>query len=76
MTWNIETDANETLDVIGERHQWRLEQLEATTQLLVAKVRDAHANGEPVAKIAKRARVSRMTVYRWLENTTRNMQLQ
>lgn len=69
MTWNIEADSNETIEVIADRRQWRLEQLEQTTELLADKVRDAHASGEEIVTIAKRARVSRPTIYRWIGHT-------
>ena len=67
MTWNIETDTNESLEVIAERRRWRLEQLEQTSELLAQMVRDAHAQGEDIMKLSRRAKVSRPTIYRWID---------
>lgn len=70
MTWNIESDTHETLETIAERRQWRLEQLEQTTELLARKVRDEYGDETDITNLAKRARVSRPTIYRWIESKT------
>ena len=68
MTWNIDTDGNQTLEVVAERRQWRLDQLEQTTELLALMVREAYAEGVEISDLAKRAQVSRPTIYRWIQH--------
>lgn len=66
MTFNYDDSGKLTLDIIAERRRWQLEQLEKNTELLAEYVRDEHANGEEISSLAKRAGVSRPTVYRWI----------
>ena len=68
MTWNIDTDSNQTLEIVAERRQWRLEQLEQTTELLALMVREAYGDGMEVTELAKKAKVSRPTIYRWIQH--------
>ena len=70
MTFNYEDSGKLTLDIIAERRRWQLEQLEKNTELLAEYVRDEHANGEEISSLAKRAGVSRPTVYRWIGGQT------
>jgi hypothetical protein len=68
MTWNIETDGNQTLEIVAERRQWRLDQLEQTTELLAMMVREAYADGAKISELERRAQVSRPTIYRWIQH--------
>ncbi len=68
MTWNIESDGNQTLEIVAERRQWRLDQLEQTTELLAIMVREAYAEGMEVSELARKAGVSRPTIYRWIQH--------
>ena len=68
MSWNIEDDRGETLETVAERRAWRLDQLEQTTELLAIMVRDAYVEGMEITELAKRARVSRPTIYRWIQH--------
>jgi DNA invertase Pin-like site-specific DNA recombinase len=68
MTWNIESDGNQTLEIVAERRQWRLDQLEQTTELLAIMVREAYTDGMEVSELARKARVSRPTIYRWIQH--------
>ena len=62
---NLDTDFH-TLDLVADRRQLLLERLAAETNLLAEKVRDEYAKGEPIKKLARRAGVSRPTIYSWL----------
>lgn len=66
MTWNIDDGGKVTLDTIAQRRQWQLEHLEKNTELLAQYVRDEYAQGEEISRLAKRANVSRPTIYRWI----------
>lgn len=68
MSWNIDNDKGETLETVAERRAWRLDQLEQTTELLAVMVRDAYTEGMEITELAKRARVSRPTIYRWIQH--------
>lgn len=68
MSWNIDIDKGETLETVAERRAWRLDQLEQTTELLAVMVRDAYAEGMEITELAKKARVSRPTIYRWIQH--------
>lgn len=68
MSWNVESDKGETLQVIAERRQWRLDQLEQTTELLAIMVREAYAEGMEISELARQAQVSRPTIYRWIQH--------
>ena len=65
MTFGID-ESRETLDTIAQRRLWQLEKLEKNTELLAQFVRDEAAQGVEIATLAKRAGVSRPTIYRWL----------
>lgn len=65
MTFNYDDAGKLTLDIIAERRKWQLEQLEKNTELLAQYVRDEHEAGAEISKLAKRAGVSRPTIYRW-----------
>lgn len=55
-----------TLDLTADRRQLLLERLAIETDLLAEKVREEYAKGEPIKKLARRAGVSRPTIYSWL----------
>lgn len=65
MSFNYDDSGKLTLDIIAERRRWQLEQLEKNTELLAQFVRDEAAQGAEISKLAKRAGVSRPTIYRW-----------
>lgn len=58
-----------TLEVAADTRAWQLKQLERQTRNLAELVRDEHAKGEPVQRLAKRAGVTRATIYAWLAET-------
>lgn len=66
MTWNLDDSGKETIETIAQRRQWQLEKLESNTELLAQYVRDEHQAGETILSLAKRAGVSRPTIYRWV----------
>jgi DNA-binding transcriptional ArsR family regulator len=63
---NLDTDF-QTLDLVADRRDLLLERLAIETDLLAEKVREEYAKGEPIKKLARRAGVSRPTVYAWLK---------
>jgi AcrR family transcriptional regulator len=63
---NLDTDF-QTLELVADRRDMLLERLDKETRLLADKVREEHAKGEPINKLARRAGVSRPTVYSWLK---------
>lgn len=66
MTWNLDDSGKDTIETIAQRRQWQLEKLESNTELLAQYVRDEHEAGANVLSLAKRAGVSRPTIYRWV----------
>jgi transposase len=56
----------QTLDLVADRRQLLLERLAVETDSLAEKVREEYAKGEPIKKLARRAGVSRPTIYAWL----------
>ena len=72
MSFNYESTGKLTLDIIAERRRWQLEQLEKNTEILADFVRDEFAEGKEISNLAKRAGVSRPTIYRWLGDATSN----
>ena len=72
MSFNYDDQGKLTLDIIAERRRWQLEQLEKNTEILADFVRDEFAEGKEIANLAKRAGVSRPTIYRWIGDTTRD----
>ena len=57
-----------TLDVAADQRLWQLERLEKQTQRLVELVREEYAKGVSVQILAKRAKVTRATIYSWLSH--------
>jgi len=55
-----------TLDVAADQRLWQLERLEKQTQRLAELVREEHAKGVSVQTLARRAKVTRATIYSWL----------
>jgi DNA invertase Pin-like site-specific DNA recombinase len=56
-----------TLDLVADKRDLLLERLAIETDLLAEKVREEYAKGEPIKKLARRAGVSRPTIYAWLK---------
>lgn len=71
MSFNYDNEGHLTLDIVAERRRWQLEQLEKNTETLADFVRDEAAKGTEISNIAKRAGVSRPTIYRWIGDSTR-----
>jgi hypothetical protein len=63
---NLDTNFH-TLDLVADRRDLLLERLAIETDLLAEKVREEYAKGEPIKKLARRAGVSRPTIYAWLK---------
>lgn len=63
---NLDTDFH-TLELVADRRYLLLERLDKETELLAQKVREEYAKGEPIKKLARRAGVSRPTIYSWLK---------
>jgi hypothetical protein len=63
---NLDTDF-QTIDLLAYRRELLLERLATETDLLAEKVREEYAKGEPIKKLARRAGVSRPTIYAWLK---------
>ena len=63
--WNIDK-GQETLEIAAEKRRWLLEQLDKRTYSLIEHVKEEAARGESINRLAKRAGVSRVTIYSWL----------
>ena len=63
--WNID-EGQETLEIAAEKRRWLLEQLDKRTHSLIEHVKEEAARGESINRLAKRAGVSRVTIYSWL----------
>jgi len=63
--WNID-EGQETLEIAAEKRRWLLEQLDKRTYSLIEHVKEEAARGESINRLAKRAGVSRVTIYSWL----------
>lgn len=63
--WNID-EGTETLEIAAEKRRWLLEQLDKRTYSLIEHVKEEAARGESINRLAKRAGVSRVTIYSWL----------
>ena len=63
--WNID-EGQETLEIAAEKRRWLLEQLDKRTYSLIEHVKEEAARGESINRLAKRAGVSRPTIYSWL----------
>lgn len=55
-----------TLDVAADQRLWQLERLDKQTQRLIELVREEYAKGVSIQALAKRAKVTRATIYSWL----------
>jgi DNA invertase Pin-like site-specific DNA recombinase len=64
---NLDVDI-QSLDLVADRRELLLERLTVETNLLAEKVREEYAKGEPIKKLARRARVTRSTIYSWLNH--------
>lgn len=62
-----------SLDVAADQRQWQLERLDKQTRRLVELVREEYANGVPVQTLAKRAKVTRATIYAWVTGSSRTV---
>jgi len=60
-------EGKETLETTAQRRQFTLERLDKTTRELQAHVREQHAAGASIDGLAKRAGVTRATIYSWLQ---------
>jgi len=56
----------ETLDQLADKRAWQLERLDKIQSQLKERVIEAHSDGESIQSLAKRAGVSRVTVYSWV----------
>jgi len=63
--WNID-EGQETLEIAAEKRRWLLEQLDKRTYSLIEHVKEEAARGESINRLARRAGVSRVTIYSWL----------
>jgi len=66
MTFMID-EGRDTLETTAQRRQFTLERLDKTTRELQQHVRDERAAGASIDSLAKRAGVTRATIYSWLE---------
>jgi len=67
MTFLID-EGRDTLETTAQRRQFTLERLDKTTRELQQQhVRDERAAGASIDSLAKRAGVTRATIYSWLE---------
>jgi hypothetical protein len=64
---NLDLDI-QSLELAADRRELLLERLTLETNLLAEKVREEYAKGEPIKKLARRARVTRQTIYSWLDH--------
>ena len=55
------------LDQLGDIRDFALLKLERVSEALRARVREEHATGIEVSVLAKKARVSRNTIHKWLK---------
>jgi transposase-like protein len=56
----------ETLDQLADKRAWQLERLDKIQSQLKERVIEAYRDGESIQSLAKRAGVSRVTVYSWV----------
>ena len=56
----------ETLDQLADKRAWQLQRLDKIQSQLKQRVIEAYKNGESIQSLAKRAGVSRVTVYSWV----------
>lgn len=55
-----------TLEQLADLREWQLERLEKVTAELRARVKQAYEEGMNIKTIAKKAGVTRRTIYSWL----------
>lgn len=55
-----------SLERLADTRAWQLERLEQVQEALKAKVREEHAEGVAIMHLAKKAGVTRPTLYSWL----------
>jgi transposase-like protein len=55
------------LQQLADLRVWQLERLERVTNELRSKVRDEYREGANIKQLAKKAGVTRRTIYAWLE---------
>lgn len=67
MMYSIDED-NLTLEIAADKRQWQLDRLDSTTRVLAEFVKSEHEKGEPIQRLAKRAKVTRSTIYSWLND--------
>jgi DNA invertase Pin-like site-specific DNA recombinase len=58
---------NLKLDQLADLREWQLERLERVTRELRKRVQSEYAQGVNIKALAKKAGVTRRTVYAWLE---------
>lgn len=56
-----------SLQQLADLRIWQLERLERVTSELRAKVREEYREGANIKQLAKKAGVTRRTIYAWLE---------
>jgi len=56
-----------TIEQLSVIRKQGLNKVDTVTQAMRDHVRDEHANGTPILKLAKKAGVTRPTIYSWLE---------
>ena len=66
-------EASVSLDVAADQRQWQLERLDKQTRRVVELVREEYAKGVPVQTLAKRAKVTRATIYAWVTGNSRTV---
>ena len=57
-----------TLEQLADLRIWQLERVEKVTGELRSRVREAYLAGANIKTLAKKAGVTRRTIYSWLEN--------
>ena len=55
-----------TIEQLSEVREQGLKRVDTITKVMRDQVREEHANGAPILKLAKRAGVTRPTIYSWL----------
>lgn len=55
-----------TIEQLSEVREQGLKRVDTITKVMRDQVREEHAQGTPILKLAKRAGVTRPTIYAWL----------
>lgn len=55
-----------TIEQLSEVREQGLKRVDTITKVMRNQVREEHAQGTPILKLAKRAGVTRPTIYAWL----------